>query len=59
MRILAIDLGDVRTGLAAGEDITGTVEPLRVLEERNQEKGICDSYQKLKLKLIVRARARC
>ena len=38
MRILAIDLGDVRTGLAAGEDITGTVEPLRVLEERNQEK---------------------
>ena len=38
MRILAIDLGDVRTGLAAGEDITGTVEPLRVLEERNHEK---------------------
>ena len=37
MRILAIDLGDVRTGLAAGEDITGTVEPLRVLEERNEE----------------------
>ncbi len=37
MRILAIDLGDVRTGLAAGEDITGTVEPLRVIEERNEE----------------------
>lgn len=35
MRILAIDLGDARTGLAAGDDITRHVEPLKVIEERD------------------------
>jgi len=35
MRIMAIDLGDVRSGLAMGESTTGTVEPLRVVEERD------------------------
>ena len=34
MRILAIDLGDVRTGLAVGDDLTGIVQPLEVIEER-------------------------
>ena len=37
MRVLAIDLGDARTGLAAGEDLTGTVQPLEVIEERAPE----------------------
>ena len=32
MRILAIDLGDKRTGLAAGDRETGTVMPVAVLE---------------------------
>lgn len=32
MRFLAIDLGDQRTGLAAGDDATRLVSPLRVLE---------------------------
>ncbi|RPG16112.1 MAG: Holliday junction resolvase RuvX [Phycisphaera sp. TMED9] len=36
MRILAVDLGDVRTGLAAGEDVTGTVQPLEVIVERDE-----------------------
>ena len=35
MRILAIDLGDVRTGLAVGDDLTGIVQPLEVIEERD------------------------
>ena len=38
MRILAVDLGDVRTGLAAGEDLTGTVQPLEVIVERDPER---------------------
>ena len=37
MRILAIDLGDARTGLAAGDVRTGTVQPLEVIEERNPD----------------------
>ena len=32
MRILAIDLGDKRTGLATGDRTTGTVMPVEVLE---------------------------
>ena len=36
MRILAVDLGDVRTGLAVGEDVTGTVQPLEVIVERDE-----------------------
>lgn len=35
MRVLCVDLGDVRTGLAAGDDIVGLVQPLSVLVERN------------------------
>ena len=31
MRYLAIDLGDKRTGLAAGDDVTGVVGPLSVI----------------------------
>lgn len=38
MRILAVDLGDVRTGLAAGEDLTGTVQPLEVIVERDPDR---------------------
>ena len=37
MRILVVDLGDVRTGLAAGEDVTGTVQPLEVIVERDEQ----------------------
>ena len=32
MLFLAIDLGDKRTGLAAGDDVTGLISPLAVLE---------------------------
>ncbi|MBC7834582.1 MAG: Holliday junction resolvase RuvX [Phycisphaerales bacterium] len=32
MRYLCIDLGDQRTGLAVGDDLTGLVSPLRTLE---------------------------
>lgn len=32
MRYLAIDLGDKRTGIAAGDDVTGIVTPLQVIE---------------------------
>ena len=35
MRILAIDLGEVRSGLAVGEKTTGTIQPIRVVEERD------------------------
>ena len=31
MRYLAIDLGDKRTGIAAGDDITGVITPLEVI----------------------------
>jgi putative holliday junction resolvase len=40
MRILAVDLGDVRTGLAAGEDVTGTVQPLEVIVERDEQRRL-------------------
>jgi putative Holliday junction resolvase len=32
MRYLAIDLGDKRTGFAAGDDVIGLVQPLSVVE---------------------------
>ena len=35
MRIVAVDLGDVRTGLAAGDDVVRIVQPLKVIEERD------------------------
>ena len=38
MRILAIDPGDARTGLAAGDDLTRIVQPLEVIEERDPER---------------------
>jgi putative Holliday junction resolvase len=37
MRYLAIDLGDRRTGLAAGDDTTGLVSPAAVIEIRRGE----------------------
>ncbi len=33
MRALAIDLGDKRTGLAVGDDVSGIVSPLAVVEQ--------------------------
>lgn len=36
MRIVCVDLGDVRTGLAAGDDVVGLVQPLKVIEERDE-----------------------
>ena len=35
MRIVAVDLGGVRTGLAAGDDVVRIVQPLKVVEERD------------------------
>jgi putative Holliday junction resolvase len=32
VRFLAIDLGGKRTGLASGDDLTGIVQPLKVIE---------------------------
>jgi len=32
MRVLAIDLGQKRTGLAVGSDVTGIVTPLKLIE---------------------------
>ena len=32
MRFLAFDLGEKRTGVAAGDDVTGIVSPLHVIE---------------------------
>jgi putative Holliday junction resolvase len=40
MRYLCIDLGDVRTGLAAGDDITRIVQPLMVIEERDDARRL-------------------
>lgn len=40
MRILAIDLGDVRTGLAAGDAILRLVQPLVVIEERDADRRL-------------------
>ncbi|MDY7110391.1 MAG: Holliday junction resolvase RuvX [Planctomycetota bacterium] len=37
MRYLAIDLGDRRTGLAVGDDSTGLVSPVAVIEIRRGE----------------------
>jgi putative Holliday junction resolvase len=33
LRALSIDLGDKRTGLAVGDDVSGVVSPLAVLEQ--------------------------
>jgi len=41
-RYLAVDLGDRRTGLAAGDDETGLVDPLEVLEVP-REKGLLEA----------------
>lgn len=43
MRYLAIDLGDKRTGVAVGEDDSGIVTPIRVIEiPRAQEARLLD-----------------
>jgi len=39
MRYLAIDLGDKRTGLAVGDDVTGIVSPLDVVEVPLEREG--------------------
>ena len=40
MRIVAVDLGDVRTGLAAGDDVVRIVQPLKVVEERDPSRRL-------------------
>ena len=40
MRIVCVDLGDVRTGLAAGDDVVGLVQPLKVIEERDERRRL-------------------
>ncbi|QOI99688.1 MAG: Holliday junction resolvase RuvX [Phycisphaeraceae bacterium] len=54
MRYIAVDLGDARTGLAAGDALTGIVSPLTVLECPS---GLCggDALIDLVLKEIERA----
>lgn len=39
MRYVAIDLGEKRTGLAVGDDETGLVTPLQVIEASMEERG--------------------
>lgn len=40
MRVLAIDLGDVRTGLAAGDDVVRLAQPLKVIEESDPDRRL-------------------
>lgn len=40
MRVVSVDLGDVRTGLAAGDDVLRIVQPLLVIEERDQDRRL-------------------
>ncbi|MEC9374207.1 MAG: Holliday junction resolvase RuvX [Planctomycetota bacterium] len=46
MRYLAIDLGAKRTGLALGDDVTGLVQPLRVLEGMGQGDRLIEAVAK-------------
>lgn len=40
MRVLSVDLGDARTGLAAGDDVLRIVQPLMVIEERDERRRL-------------------
>lgn len=40
MRYLAVDLGDKRTGLAVGSDVTGVASPLDVIQTANEEERL-------------------
>ena len=40
MRLISVDLGDVRTGLAAGDDVLRIVQPLLVIEERDEHRRL-------------------
>ena len=40
MRMIAVDLGDVRTGLAAGDDVLRIVQPLTVIVERDEDRRL-------------------
>lgn len=40
MRLISVDLGDVRTGLAAGDDVLRIVQPLLVVEERDEHRRL-------------------
>ena len=54
MRLLGVDLGDKRTGLATGDTATGTVFPLDVL---HVNRG--DALLKAVSKRVQRTRRRC
>jgi putative Holliday junction resolvase len=43
MRYLAVDLGNARTGLAVGDDVTKIVSPLTVLEIPRQSPRLLDA----------------
>lgn len=56
MRILSIDLGDVRTGLALSDQSEMLASPLCVITEYNRDKllnQICDIIKKYNTQLIV------
>lgn len=40
MRYLALDLGDKRTGVAVGDDETGIVSPVRVIERASSQESL-------------------
>lgn len=56
MRILSVDLGDVRTGLALSDQSEMLASPLCVITEYNRDKllnQICDIIKKHNVQLIV------
>ena len=56
MRILSVDLGDVRTGLALSDQTEMLASPLCVKTEYNKDKlliRICDIVKKYNVQLIV------
>ena len=56
MRILSVDLGDVRTGLALSDQSEMLASPLCVITEYNRDKllnQICDIVKKHNVQLIV------
>lgn len=40
MRVVSVDLGDVRSGLAAGDDVLRIVQPLMVIVERDARRRL-------------------
>ena len=55
MRVISVDLGLARTGIATGDDLLKLVSPVTVINEYNEEKlvdkiCICASFKLLLIK---------